>query len=244
MDERTLDDKLGLVIPTLNEEANIGTLLDLVRANLDLLDLDYELIVVDDNSTDRTAQVVRSFEKSDPRIRLLVRSEARGLSGAVIYGWERTNANILGVMDADLQHPPAMLPALIAEIRDRKDIAIASRYLEANGTEGWNPTRRAVSVLSTWMTLPFQKRGIRVRDPMSGFFVVRRQCIEGLELQPQGFKLLLEILVRGHIRSVAEIPYHFGLRYAGSSKANWRVAVNYLQLLGRLSRNALLKSGS
>jgi len=231
------------VIPTLNEEGNIGTVIDRARLNLDMLDLDYELLVVDDNSSDATRLVVQRYQGSDPRIRLLVRTEARGLSGAVIHGWQHTDANFLGVMDADLQHPPELLASLLAAILNGTDIAIASRYLSADGTFGWNPIRRAVSVLSTWMTVPLQKRGIRVRDPMSGFFVLRRHCIEGLQLQPKGFKLLLEILVRGSIHSVAEIPYHFGLRNAGSSKASWRVGLSYLLLLGRLSRDTLLKPG-
>lgn len=238
-----MGDKLGLVIPTLNEEANIGTLIDRAQSSLGSLDLDYELLVVDDNSSDGTAQVVQRYHESDPRIRLLVRTEARGLSGAVIYGWQHTDANLLGVIDADLQHPPELLPSLLTAILNGNDIAVASRYLSADGTFGWNPIRRAVSTVSTWMTMPLQKRSIRVRDPMSGFFVLRRRCIEGLQLQPKGFKLLLEILVRGSIGSAVEIPYHFGLRSAGSSKANWRVGVDYLQLLGRLSRDAILKPG-
>ena len=238
-----MGDKLGLVIPTLNEEANIGTLIDRVQSSVGLLELDYELLVVDDNSSVGTRRVVQHYQESDPRIRLLVRTEARGLSGAVIYGWQHTDANVLGVIDADLQHPPELLPALLTAILNGNDIAVASRYLSADGTFGWNPIRRAVSTLSTWMTVPLQKRGIRVRDPMSGFFVLRRRCIEGLQLHPKGFKLLLEILVRGSIGSAVEIPYHFGLRSAGSSKANWRVGLNYLQLLGRLSRDAILKPG-
>lgn len=241
---KSMDDKLGLVIPTLNEEGNVGTLLDRARSSLDLLDIDYELLVVDDNSSDGTRLVVERYHESDSRIRLLVRTEARGLSGAVICGWWHTDANFLGVMDADLQHPPELLPALITAVRNGKDIAIASRYLAADGTVGWNPARRALSILSTWVTLPLQKPGIRVRDPLSGFFVLHRKCIAGLDLQPEGFKLLLEILVRGQVRSVAEVPYHFCQRYTGQSKANWRVGLNYLQLLGRLSRNALLKLGS
>ena len=239
-----MGDKLGLVIPTLNEEANIGRLIDRVRLNLDGLQLDYELLVVDDDSADGTAAVVREYSRSDPRIHLLVRLGARGLAGAVIYGWNHTDANLLGVIDADLQHPPALLPALVTAIQEGQDIAIASRYCAGKGTAGWNPLRRAVSLLSTWTTVPLQKRSIRVRDPLSGFFLLRRTCITGVHLQPQGFKLLLEILVRGNIRSVAEIPYHFGQRYAGKSKASLRVGLDYFVLLGRLSMSAFSKSGS
>lgn len=239
-----MGDKLALVIPTLNEEANIGTLLDRVRWSLDDLPIDYELLVVDDDSSDGTAAIVREYSESDPRIRLLVRLGSRGLAGAVIWGWEHTDANLLGVIDADLQHPPALLPALLTAVQKGQDIAIASRYSEGKGTAGWNPVRRAVSRVSTWITVPLQKPGIRVQDPMSGFFMMHRSCIAGVHLQPEGFKLLLEILVRGHIRSVTEVPYHFGQRHAGKSKASLRVGLDYLQLLGRLSRSALSRSGS
>lgn len=239
-----MSDKLGLVIPTLNEEANIGTLLDRVRLNLDGLPIDYELLVVDDDSTDGTGAVVREYSKSDPRVRLLVRVGCRGLAGAVIYGWNHTDANLLGVIDADLQHPPALLPALVTAIQEGQDIAIASRYSAGNGTPGWNPLRRAVSMLGTWTTLLLQKPSIRVRDPLSGFFMMRRTCITGVHLQPEGFKLLLEILVRGNIRSVTEIPYNFGQRFAGKSKASLRVGLDYVVLLGRLSRSAFSRSGS
>jgi dolichol-phosphate mannosyltransferase len=239
-------DKFGLVIPTLNEEANIGPVLDRVRANLDgsKLHIDYELLVVDDDSSDDTGAVVREYSKSDPRVRLLVRKGCKGLAGAVIYGWDRTDANLLGVMDADLQHPPELLPALLIAIQQGHDIAIASRYSDGNSksVDGWNPLRHAISRLSTWITLPLQKPGIRVHDPLSGFFMLRRSCILGIRLQPEGFKLLLEILVRGKIRSVAEVPYRFGLRYAGKSKANFRVGLDYLQLLGRLSKSAFSRS--
>jgi dolichol-phosphate mannosyltransferase len=239
-----MDGKFALVIPTLNEAGNIGVALDRARTKLDALDLEYELLVVDDNSADGTQEVVESYHRSDPRVRLVVRTGARGLAGAVLYGWARTDAPYLGVMDADLQHPPELLPKLLNALAQGKDMAIASRYVGSDSTAGWNPFRRAVSVCSTWATVPLQKSSIRVRDPLSGFFVLRRSCIDGLDLQPEGFKLLLEILVRGNIRSVAEVPYQFGLRYAGQSKANWRVGLNYLQLLGRLSRNAILRPGS
>ena len=91
------------------------------------------------------------------------------------------------------------------------------------------------------MTVPFQKSHLRIKDPMSGFFILRRECIEGLKLQPEGFKLLLEILVRGRIRSAVEVPFEFGQRHAGESKADLKVALHYFSLLGKLSREFLLK---
>ncbi len=234
---------LALVIPTWNEADNIGFLLDLVHDALQPTGIPYELIVVDDESTDHTAEVVRNRAQRNPQIRLLTRKGERGLAGAVLYGWAHSDAALLGVMDADLQHPPALLPALLEAALGHVDIAIASRYVGKQGIEGRNPIRAWLSRLSTWATTPFLRKRT-VTDPMSGFFMVRRHCIQGIHFQPQGFKLLLEILVRGRIRTVREIPYQFGFRRAGKSKAGAAVGFYYLWLLGRLSREMLFGSGS
>jgi len=237
-------EKFGLVIPTLNEAGNIPTLLDRIHAALAPVGIDYELLVVDDDSQDGTAGVVQRFAQGDPRVRLLVRTGQRGLAGAVIHGWNNTDATLLGVIDADLQHPPEILPALIAAIRKGNDIVVASRYA-ANGTiENWNAFRRFVSRCSTWATLPLQKnRGAQIKDPMSGFFIVRRECVEGLDLQPYGFKILLEILVKGRIKNATEVPFQFATRLSGRSKADLKVALHYFSLLGKLSREAIFGPG-
>jgi len=239
-------DKLGLVIPTLNEAGNIPILIDRVRASLDPIDSNFELIVVDDNSRDGTQDIVNELAKADPRIKLFVRMNERGLAGAVIHGWANSDAGILGVIDADLQHPPELLPSLLRAVRSGHDIAIGSRYVNGHGdsTAGWNPARRFASSMATWVTFPLQRPGIRVKDPMSGFFMVRRECINGIRLHPEGFKILLEILVRGRVRSAFEVPYRFGLRHAGKSKANVKVALDFATLLGRLSVDAILRPGS
>jgi dolichol-phosphate mannosyltransferase len=236
-----ISDKLALVVPTLNEAGNVERLLNEVSDSLRPLGFPYEIIVVDDNSTDRTADIVLDYSQRDPRIRLLSRKEEKGLAGAVIHGWVHTDANLLGVIDADLQHPPSLLPGLLGAMADGSGIAIASRYVAKDGVKGWNPIRVAISRMTTLATLPFQRKGIRVKDPMSGFFVVRRDAIEGLEFETKGFKLLLEILVRGRIQSAKEIPFQFGLRHAGKSKAGTAVALHFLQLLGKLSRDLILK---
>ena len=235
--------KFALVIPTLNEAGNIEPLMDRIRTALDPLSIAYEIIVVDDGSADGTREVVSVCSDSDPRIKLLVRTNQKGLAGAVIHGWRHTDADLLGVMDADLQHPPELLPALLRAVAQGNDIAIGSRYTKATRVDGWNPLRQWVSRLSTWATLPFQKNGVRVKDPMSGFFIVRRECVDGVEFQTQGFKILLEVLVRGKIYSAAEVPFQFGLRHAGKSKADVKVAFHYFSLLGKLSRDLIFKPG-
>jgi dolichol-phosphate mannosyltransferase len=228
----------GLVIPTLNEAENLPILLDRLRCALASLDLTYEVLIVDDESNDGTAGIARKHSKSDNTVRLLVRRGQRGLAGAVMHGWQHTDAELLGVMDADLQHPPELVPYLVEKVRDGADIAIASRYTGKQSVNGLSPGRYAVSRLGTLICIPLQKNGLHIHDPLSGFFVMRRECINGLDLQPEGFKLLLEILARGNFKSVVEVPFQFGPRFAGRSKAGLMTAVHYFSLLRKLSRNA------
>ena len=238
--------KLGLAIPTLNEADNMQPLLERLSVALARVPIEYELIVVDDDSSDGTAEVARDYAKRDPRVRVFVRRGKRGLAGAVLHGWGQTDANLLGVIDADLQHPPQVLPKLIEPVMNGNDIAIASRYLgsQDNGLSDWNKLRALISRAGILVTAPLQKKkNINVRDPLSGFFIVRRECIEGVDLQPEGFKLLLDILIRSRVQRAVEVPFHFGLRHAGKSKADFRVAFAYLNLLGKLSRHALFKPG-
>lgn len=236
------ENSFALVVPTLDEAGNIDEVLSELTDAMSETRYDYEIIVVDDGSTDGTVDKVRDWTRRDSRVRLLSRAGERGLAGAVLYGWSQSNANLLGVIDADLQHPPELLPELL-RTAEQADIAIASRYAQNHGTKGWNPLRAAISRLSTLVASPLiYKKHLRVTDPMSGFFVIHRRCIEGLTFQTTGFKLLLEILVRGRIRKAQEIPYQFGLRQAGRSKASATVALHYLHLLGRLSRDLVLRS--
>ncbi len=232
--EEIAEEKLALVIPTLCEAENIGGLLEHVRSVLDPLGIRYEILVVDDDSNDGTGDVVSKIAMQDRRVRLLVRKGQRGLSGAILHGWQNTDATILGVMDADLQHPPELLPQLVAGIRSGNDIVIGSRYTPGGDLGKWNPVRKLLSAAAVWVTWPLQERKLRAKDPMSGFFLVRRSCLQQIPFQQSGFKLLLEVLVRGRIQSVKEVPFAFGLRYRGASKANFRVAVDYARLLARL----------
>lgn len=240
--EKSSENSFALIVPTLNEAGNIDKVLCEVSAALSETGYEYEIIVVDDGSTDGTVDKLRKWTRRDLHVRFIARAGERGLAGAVLEGWSQSGANLLGVIDADLQHPPELLPKLL-EGAEQADIAIASRYAWNDGTKGWNPLRAAVSRLSTLAATPLiSKKNLQVTDPMSGFFVVHRRCIEGLAFQTTGFKLLLEILVRGRIRTVHEVPYRFGLRRAGRSKANASVAIHYLHLLGRLSRDMVLRS--
>ncbi len=237
--------KLALVIPTLNEAGNIAPLLNRVRGAMTHVPLDYELIVVDDDSSDGTADVAQDYSKRHPQVRVFVRKGERGLAGAVIHGWAQTNADLLGVIDADLQHPPEVLPHLLEPVMNGNDIAIASRYAagNGNGVGEWSKLRLLISRCGILATAPLQRREFHIKDPLSGFFIVHRECIEGLQLQPEGFKILLEILVKGRIHHPAEVPFHFATRHYGKSKADFKVALHYFSLLGKLSRYALFGPG-
>lgn len=229
----------ALVIPTLHEAGSIGNVLQRVSKVLSNWNCSWEIIVVDDSSTDGTREIVEQFAQTTSTVRLVLRKEERGLAGAITHGWSCTNAEFLGVLDADLQHPPEVLIDLLEQVGRGVDIAIASRYVRHGSMDGWNAIRKLLSRMSVLASIPVQRPEIQVKDPLSGFFVVRRECIEGLTFQKTGFKLLLEILAKGRIRSVVEIPFRFGFRKSGTSKANAMTGIHYISLLLRL---ALLQS--
>lgn len=207
-----------------------------------MTDLDWEILVVDDGSDDGTAAIVSAFGKLDPRVRFLLRTQKRGLAGAVLYGWANTSAELLGVMDADLQHPPELIKELLAELQKGADLVIASRYTRAHSMDSWNPLRRTLSKLGVLASIPVQKRSLKVKDPLSGFFVLRRECIAGIQFQDSGFKLLLEILAKGNVGSVAEVPFTFGSRQFGKSKAGAMTGFAYASLLLKLFKYAFFRS--
>lgn len=232
--------KFALIIPTLNEVGNITAVFDRTVASMSRVDGLWEIVVVDDESNDGTEQAVQRYGEFDRRVRLVTRRGKRGLAGAITYGWQQTDADVIGVMDGDLQHPPELLPELLAEIASGADVAIASRYATGGSVGKWSWGRHAVSRVAVSASRAVQKH--EAKDPMSGFFVLRRECIAGIEFQPAGFKLLLEILAKGRIHSVSEVPFTFASRYSGTSKAGAMTAVHYFVLLYRLSRHVIFGS--
>jgi len=199
---------------------------------------DYEIVVVDDDSPDKTWEVAQACCARYPQLRVIRRTnEARGLSPSVVEGWNGARGELLGVMDADLQHPPEVLGALWRAFDDASvDVVIASRYAANGARLRWNPLRKWISRGASNLAqavLPVEAQG--VTDSMSGFFVLRRRVIDGAALQPTGYKILLEVLHRGRYRRVAEVPYQFGSRYRGSSKLGTRVMWDYLVQLWRLA---------
>ena len=228
--------KLSLILPTFNESGNIS---EIVRILSDLLDPAwagrYELIVVDDNSPDRTWKIALDLTEQYPQLKVLHRETEKGLSTAVIRGWQAAQGEILGVIDADLQHPPEILLQLLAEMERGADLAIASRHVEGGGVSEWSMIRRFLSRGAQMLGLVILPEVInRLSDPMSGFFMVRRNAIAGVTLSPVGYKILIEVAARGKIRWIGEVGYVFRERQAGESKVTWKQYLEYLQHLIRL----------
>ncbi|MEA5497768.1 glycosyltransferase family 2 protein [Limnoraphis robusta] len=228
--------RLSLVIPTYCESENIQQMITQLSQTLDqVLRGEYELIIVDDDSPDLTWKTAHDLCLDYPQLRVMRRQQERGLSTAVIRGWQVADGDILGVIDADLQHPPETLLNLLAEINKGADLAVGSRHVDNGGVSDWSLRRRFLSrgaqVLGL-MILP----GVmsRVSDPMSGYFLVRREAIAEKVLSPIGYKILIEVLAQGTIRWIAEVGYVFQERAEGASKVTWKQYIEYLQHLIRL----------
>jgi dolichol-phosphate mannosyltransferase len=235
--------KLSLVLPTYNEGENIQAIIGILSQLLDtVIPGKYELIVVDDNSPDRTWKIATELLPTYPQLRVMRRITERGLSTAVIRGWQVARGEILGAIDADLQHPPEVLLQLLQEMDRGADLAVASRHVEGGGVSEWSWIRRVLSRGAQMLGLIILPEVIgRLSDPMSGYFMVRRRGIAGKILSPIGYKILIEVAARGKIEWIAEAGYVFRERLAGESKVTWKQYIEYLQhlLTLRLSRSAV-----
>ncbi len=233
--------RLSLVIPTYNEARNVGELVARLVALLDpALAGAYELILVDDDSPDRTWELGLSLGRTHPQLRVLRRTAERGLSTAVIRGWQVARGEVLAVIDADLQHPPEIVLRLWEALREGNDLALASRNVEGGGVSNWSLRRRLLSRGAQVMGLLILP-GIlgRVSDPMSGYFMLRRAVIADVPLSPVGYKILIEVIGRGRIARLAEVGYVFRERSEGESKVSWRIYLDYLRHLLRLRGSQL-----
>jgi len=229
---------LSLVLPTYNEAKNIPAIVEQITRLLNsVIPGQYELIVVDDNSRDKTWEIAQSIMGEYPQLRVMRRRDERGLSTAVIRGWQVANGEIFGVIDADLQHPPEVLLQMLAIIKQQADVdlVVASRHVEGGGVSDWSLIRRFLSRGAQTLGLILLPGVVgRVSDPMSGYFMVRRQALVGKTMNPLGYKILIETLGRGDIGKVAEVGYVFQERLEGESKVTWKQYVDYLRHLVRL----------
>ena len=227
--------KFSLIIPTYQESQNIGALVERLTHLLDSRIPDrYELIIVDDNSPDRTWEVALEVARVYPQLKVMRRQSEKGLSTAVIRGWQVARGEILGVIDADLQHPPEALLQLYAKIERNADLAVASRHVEGGGVSEWSLARRILSRGAQLLGLMVLPRVVsRVSDPLSGYFLLRRTAIQGKEMKPTGYKILIEVLGRGQFERIEEVGYVFQERSEGESKVT---IVHYLQYIQHLLR--------
>jgi dolichol-phosphate mannosyltransferase len=237
---------LSVVLPTFNESRNIVAVIDELDAVLSsLAGISYEIIVVDDDSPDRTWELAldHALKSGLTHVRVMRRCGERGLATGVVRGWQASRGRVLGVMDADMQHPPEVVARLFAAIMEGATVAIGSRVVDGGGVSDWSLLRRMISrsaQLAGLMILP-EVIG-RVGDPMSGFFLLRRAAIVGAGLDPKGYKILIEVLARGNVSRIAEVGYVFRERLRGSSKVSAKIYLEYLQQLLQLRCALLFKS--
>lgn len=225
---------VSIVVPTYREADNLPTLIERVFAATTGAGLQAEMIVVDDDSQDDTEKIVAESSDQYP-VRLVVRRTVRGLSSAVLRGFEEAKYHTFVVMDADLQHPPESIPELVAALhRGDCDFVYGSRYVKGGRIVGkWTWFRR----LNSWTATMFARPLANLTDPMSGFFALHRRTWErSAKLDPIGYKIALELFIKGGCTQPAEVPITFGTRQAGQSKLSLGEQIKYLQHLARLYR--------
>jgi dolichol-phosphate mannosyltransferase len=226
---------ISVVVPTYNEAGSLPKLA--ARLADALRPREWELVVVDDGSPDGTADIAEALAPRIP-VRVVRRAGKAGLASAVLAGFATARGDVLVVMDADLSHPAEIVPALVALVEDgTADLAVGSRYVRGGGVVDWPARRRFVSRVACLMGNVL----VPVRDATSGFFALRRSVVDGVKLNPIGFKIGFEVIARGRYRRVVEVPYTFRDREIGASKFGRREIGQYLLQLGQVTRDKLLR---
>jgi dolichol-phosphate mannosyltransferase len=219
-----------IIVPTYREVENLPHLIDRLAQVRDAAALPLDLVIVDDDSQDGSAELVAA--RSEAWIQFVVRRGARGLSTAVLDGMNHARGDILVCMDADLSHPPHVIPQMLAKLQEGADFVVGSRYIEGGSTsDDWGFFRWLNSRVATLLARPFTA----LQDPMAGFFALKRETFErGRDFAPVGYKIGLELVVRCRCERVVEIPIHFEDRQFGESKLTFRQQLLYLRHLRRL----------
>lgn len=220
---------VSIIVPTYKEKGNVKALIERIHSSIsdNGKNANYEVIIVDDNSPDGTAELVTELSNKYP-VRCIVRKNERGLASAVVTGLKNAKGDIFVVMDADLQHPPEDVPSLIEEIRKGADISIANRYAYKEGFNGLGLHRKIISKGANYPAKILFRKLSGISDIQSGFFALKRDVIKNVQLNPLGYKILLEILVLGNYNKVKEIPYRFAKREYGETKLGAKVIFEYL----------------
>lgn len=217
---------ISIVVPTYNEAVNVKLLIPLLSKTLSSRGITHEIIVVDDDSPDGTAEVAKALSVEYP-VKVIVRRGVRGLASAVIRGFKETSCSYVVVMDADLQHPPHVVPRIFSALLKGCDIVVASRYVKGGGVEGWSKLRLVESKIATLLAHMLIRESRRTTDPMSGFFGCRKEAV-AVKGAARGFKILLEILHANPQAKVCDVPYLFRARLHGKSKLGLSTILDYL----------------
>ena len=224
--------RVSVILPTYNERENIVKLVEMLAEYLS--NYEYEIIVVDDNSPDGTAEVAEKLSSKYPLV-VIKRPRKMGLTSAIYDGVKSSSGDVVVVMDADLQHPPSLVPVLVSKTSEC-DIVIASRYVKGGGIEKWSFTRRVISAGAVLITRLLVAECRAVKDPVSGFFAARREVLlRWKPVVPEGYKALVEILKYAKPTRVCEVPYVFRSRGRGRSKLSSGVIFSYIKLLLKLA---------
>ena len=232
--------KVSVVVPTFNESENVGNLVN--QIDYALKGIEYEVIFVDD-SNDNTPEVIEQVMKENHNVRMKHRVGETGLATAVIEGFRMAEGDYIAVMDADLQHPPKILKSMYCCLETGVDFCVPSRFIPGGSDGGLGPYRKLVSAVARYIgkiLLPCLRK---ITDPTSGLFMFRRDVIKNADLQPIGWKILIEVLAMGTYRTVVEIPYRFQARPAGESKLTSKVTVEYLEQVRGLMKRGKKQRG-
>jgi dolichol-phosphate mannosyltransferase len=229
--------EISIIIPTYNESKNIRGILEHIQKSIPR-NLQAETIVVDDNSPDLTAKIAEDYfhsirEKTTHTINVIKRKAKTGLSSAILNGIQQATGNTIVVMDSDFSHPPNIIPKMIETLKQTKcDIVIASRYVNGGSIQGWPLKRKLMSKIAT--VIAKKGLGISPKDPMSGFFMFKKNIISGLKFDAIGYKMLLEILVKTKGVKIQEVPYTFTDRQHGNSKLGASTVFDYCKSVWKL----------
>ena len=224
----------SIIAPTFREAKNIPELIRRI-AQVDFSPRSFEVIIVDDNSQDGIAEVVRILQESYSWLQLIVRAGPKSLSASAMEGFQSARYPLVLLMDADLSHTPEKIPEMLAALADPDvDFVIGSRYVQGGSAdEQWPTARRFTSRFAAWLAQTLISR--RVRDPLSGFFALRKSRLQRCDgLKPIGWKIGLELMLKCRCKNIKEVPIHFSERLYGKSKFNFRVALEYLWQVSHL----------
>ncbi len=231
-----MEPEVSIVVPTYNERENVPVFVKELDKVMCEHNIPYELVIVDDNSPDGTAEVAKQQKPKCGKIKVIVRKNERGLASAVIRGIKEASSKYVVVMDVDLHHHPSVVPEKLEKLKEGYDVVVASRYTKGGGIENWSKVRLIISKGATLLARIFVPKSSLTTDPMSGFFGIRKDVVEGVKLSPRGYKILLEILAKGKVKRVADVPYVFRNRYAGESKLGTKVMMDYVLHLLKLAK--------